>query len=545
MSKLSNAVAEMQRENVLRRDETVRNFMGGDSYVLNPIDTLKMIAASSIFGEPSYYRKDVKDGHIGYESRFADSYTRAILGESAGLSTTEVFTRAIDKALDYDFGETIALAMILRKEYNMRLNPQVIMVRAATHKNRAAWCSANPGKFAAAEQFVMSRADEPMTQLAYYMYTNKGKKNKIPTILKKSIANKLSSLDKYQVNKYKNAEIGMINAVRISHAHSEVLDELMKNGNVTVASDKETWEQKKSAGESWVQILQETKLGHMALLRNLRNIFTEINNAEVCKAAMEELIAGVPNGKQFPYRYYNAYLQIEKSSVNHKTMILDALEECIDVAIANMPHLKGKTICLSDNSGSAWGAAPSEFSSITIAEIDNLSSVITAMASDEGEVGKFGDRLIVYPITKRNGALKQAKEITRRRDNDVGGATEGGIWEFFKDAIENKKVYDNIFIYSDQQAGTGGLYGTGAQCSVYSREYGCGGSYINVFKLIQDYRKKVNPKVNVFSCQTAGYDNCLVPQMAYRTAMMTGWTGKEAEFVSRYAKVWDEVEARK
>ena len=545
MSKLSNAVAEMQKENALRRDETVRNFMGGDSYVLNPIDTLKMIAASSIFGEPSYYRKDVKDGHTEYESRFADSYTRAILGESAGLSTTEVFTRAIDKALDYDFGETIALAMILRKEYNMRLNPQVIMVRAATHKNRAAWCSANPGKFAAAEQFVMSRADEPMTQLAYYMYTNEGKKNKIPTILKKSIANKLSSLDKYQVNKYKNAEIGMINAVRISHAHSEVLDELMKNGNVTVASDKETWEQKKSAGESWVQILQETKLGHMALLRNLRNIFTEINNAEVCKAAMEELIAGVPNGKQFPYRYYNAYLQIEKSSVNLKTMILDALEECIDVAIANMPHLKGKTICLSDNSGSAWGAAPSEFSSITIAEIDNLSSVITAMASDEGEVGKFGDRLIVYPITKRNGALKQAKEITRCRDNDVGGATEGGIWEFFKDAIENKKVYDNIFIYSDQQAGTGGLYGTSSQCSIYSREYGCKGSYINVFKLIQDYRKKVNPKVNVFSCQTAGYDNCLVPQMAYRTAMMTGWTGKEAEFVSRYAKVWDEVEARK
>ena len=545
MSKLSNAVAEMQKENALRRDETVRNFMGGDSYVLNPIDTLKMIAASSIFGEPSYYRKDVKDGHTEYESCFADSYTRAILGESAGLSTTEVFTRAIDKALDYDFGETIALAMILRKEYNMRLNPQVIMVRAATHKNRAAWCSANPGKFAAAEQFVMSRADEPMTQLAYYMYTNEGKKNKIPTILKKSIANKLSSLDKYQVNKYKNAEIGMINAVRISHAHSEVLDELMKNGNVTVASDKETWEQKKSAGESWVQILQETKLGHMALLRNLRNIFTEINNAEVCKAAMEELIAGVPNGKQFPYRYYSAYLQIEKSSVNLKTMILDALEECIDVAIANMPHLKGKTICLSDNSGSAWGAAPSEFSSITIAEIDNLSSVITAMASDEGEVGKFGDRLIVYPITKRNGALKQAKEITRCRDNDVGGATEGGIWEFFKDAIENKKVYDNIFIYSDQQAGTGGLYGTSSQCSIYSREYGCRGSYINVFKLIQDYRKKVNPKVNVFSCQTAGYDNCLVPQMAYRTAMMTGWTGKEAEFVSRYAKVWDEVEARK
>ena len=55
MSKMSKAVAGMQEANSLRLSETVTNFMGGDSYVVNPLDTLKMISASSIFGEPQYY----------------------------------------------------------------------------------------------------------------------------------------------------------------------------------------------------------------------------------------------------------------------------------------------------------------------------------------------------------------------------------------------------------------------------------------------------------------------------------------------------------
>ena len=48
MSKLSKAASEMNQINSLRLDETVKNFMGGDSYVINPLDTLKMITASSM-----------------------------------------------------------------------------------------------------------------------------------------------------------------------------------------------------------------------------------------------------------------------------------------------------------------------------------------------------------------------------------------------------------------------------------------------------------------------------------------------------------------
>ena len=542
MSKLSKAAEKVRENEIIHSDEIVKNFMGGDSYVVNPIDTLKLVAASSIFGEASYYRKDVKDGKYSWKKEFSDSLLEELFADYDGKSTTEIFTDTIDKALEYDFKSTLELAVQLRNEYNMRLNPQIIMVRAAIHPKRQEFTKNNPGKFDEYNQKVMARADEPMSQLAYYIFANNGKKN-LPTILKNSIAKKLSGLNSFAVNKYKNHEIGMINAVRITHANSKVLDELMKTGSVEVPEEKKTWEQKRSAGASWKDILSEDTFSHMALLRNLRNIFTEIDDIELCKETMKKLKDGVLNGKQFPFRYYSAYNMIGNcETVHHKPIILDALEECIDISIDNLPKLKGKTMCLSDNSGSAWGCIPTEYGSVTVAVIDNLSSVIAAKCSDEGYVGKFGNELIEYPVPKRVGTLELAKQISSKKYKDVGGSTEGGIWKFFKKAIDEKIVYDNIFIFSDQQAGTGGLYGTYKDKKEYTDYYLHG--YINVYKLVLDYRKMINPKVNVFSVQTAGYNNVLLPQNSYRCSLLTGWTGKEISYAHQINTLFDELDKK-
>lgn len=547
MSKMSKAVAKQQEVNSLRLDETVTNFMGGDSYIINPLDTLKMITASSIFGEPSYYRDSNSSKRYLYKINPVLSEFDIMFKEYENKTTNQIFEDAIDKALDYDFGGTLEWAVELRKNYMMRLNPQVIMVRASIHPKREEWTKEHPGLFNEINQKVMQRADEPMTQMTYYMYQNGGKKNDIPSIIKRSWAKNLSSLNRYKVAKYKNHECGMINAVRISHAHSKVLDELMTTGTVEVTENQKTWENLRSQGKSWKEILETCDLGHMALLRNLRGIFTEIDDLELCQMYMKKLKDGVIEGKQFPFRYWSALKVIEKSDCNHKAVIMDALEECMDIAIENFPKLKGKTICLSDNSGSAWGSFNSEYGSVTVAEIDNLSSVITAMCSDEGYVGKFGDKLIITPITKRNGVLSQTKSITNKGYRDVGGNTEGGIWKFFRDAIRNGQQWDNIFIYSDQQAGHGGLYGTEYDIKEYRSNYMVKGDFetmINVFKLIEEYRKKVNPKVNVFSIQTAGYDNVVIPEYAYRTNIMYGWTGREAVFADTIIKQWDEIDTK-
>ena len=545
---MSKMVKEVKDSRKAATSKAVTNFMGGTSYEINPLDTLKMVSASSIFGEPQYYRNGafadakVKDGTYNVNPLFK-AYSLLDDDKFAGKKTSEIMEKVIDDALTYDFEATIRWAANLRSEYFMRLNPQVIMVRAAMHPARVAFNEKNPGVFAELNQKVMARADEPASQLAYYLYRN-GKKNNLPSILKRSWAKKLNGLDKYSLHKYKNTGLGIIDVARICHANSTVIDELMQTGTVAVDDDQNTWEALRASGKSWREILDTVKMGHMALLRNLRGIFTEIDDLDFCKTVMGWLKKGVPGGKQFPFRYYTAYQMIDKSNVNHKALIKDTLEECIDIACDNMPKLKGRTMCLSDNSGSAWDTFNSEYGSVTVANIDNLSSAIAARNSDEGYVGKFGDRLDVVDISKRNGILKQVQDMEARPD--VGGGTENGIWIFFRDAIAKKEHWDNIFIYSDQQAGHGGLYGTSKGRSEYvAGGYAVNGYNVDVAKLIDAYRRQVNPNVNVFTVQTAGYTNVLVPEYGYRTNILYGWTGKELSFADTMIKFWDAKTAQK
>lgn len=544
MSRLSKVVKEQREATVLQKDKVVKNFMGGDSYVYSPLATLKMISASSIFGEPSYYR----DGGIGkrstrYSARGNEIWSKLldyiiIPKEYNGKSTTEIMTEAIDASLDYDYEGTLNWAVELRTVYNIRLNPQIIMVRAAIHPKRKEFTANNKVNFRFINCQVMQRADEPMVQIAYYLFINNGKKNNIPNILKRSWSDKLSSLKPYAINKYKNAEIGMINAVRMCHANSENINELMSTGDIQVSNSETTWEQMRSAGKDWMYIIENCNISHMALIRNLRNIFSEINNVAIADAVIAELKRGVLHGKQFPFRYYSAYKAIRDSNVHHKDILLDAIEDCVDISIANMPQLSGKTICLTDNSGSAWGAIPTEYGSVTVAEIDNLSSILTAKCSDEGYVGVFGDRLEIIPISKNDKVLRKLSEINKI-GKCIGMNTEGGIWRFFQRATQRCDKFDNIFIYSDMQAGHGELYGTSNQQQEY-RNAGCScGMYINVFQCLLNYRRQVNKNVNMFSVQTAGYNNSVLPEYAYRTSMMSGWTGKEALFAKMLIDIWD------
>lgn len=545
MSKMTTSVKETRNVAKETKPNEVTNFMGGISYKLDPIETLKMVTASSIFGEPQYYRRGefadarITDGVVKCDASFRD-YLVLDKEFYSGKKTSDLMEEIIDAALSHDFGATIEWAATLRKDYFMRLNPQVIMVRAAMHEKRAEYTEQNPGKFAKINELVMSRADEPASQLTYYLYRNKSK-NKVPGILKRSWASRIEKMSARDIYKYRNAGIGLIDTVRVCHANNEHINELMKTGTVQVPAEDKTWETMRASGATWKEILSTIKLGHMALLRNLRGIFTEIDDADLCKSVLEDLKKGVLKGKQFPFRYKTAYANIDKANVNHKVMILDALEECMDIACDNMPKLAGRTCCLSDNSGSAWGTFNSEYGSVTIANIDNLSSVITAKNSDEGYVGKFGDKLFMIPVSHRNGVLNETEKVEDDKKYRVGGGTENGIWLFFDKAIRDKEHWDNIFIYSDMQAGHGELYGINP--SDYKKfQVRSNSRYIDVAKLIDVYRKTVNPKVNVYCVQTAGYDNVLVPETGYRTSVLYGWTGKELVYADTINKLWDEFD---
>ena len=519
MSKFSGYASKTEADYNKHKDEQVVNYMNGISYTINPLLELEMVAASSIFGEKSYYKNDgVKDKKLN--------------------TTTSTFIEACDNALSYDFKGVLELAKKLRYEYNMRLNPALIMVRAVMHEGRKAFNEENKVFMRACIEEVINIPTDIWNQFELWIFFN-GSKSKLPSILKRAWADKLNSTKKYQLAKYKT-KAKIIDLVRICHAHSEDIDELMKSGTIEVTDEESTWEKLRSEGKSWTEILEGTYIPHMALLKNLRGIASEVSD-NTLKQVLELLESGVEKGKQFPFRYWSALNAIKTSypRVPNEGLIEESLNRCLDKAMANFPKLKGKTICLSDNSGSAWGALTTEYGSTKVAEIDNLSSVMTAINSDEGYVGIFGDRLEIESVNKRDGVLSQLDRIQSKHSHNIGGSTENGIWLFLDEAIKKKIHWDNIFIYSDMQAGHGGLYGLNSRD--YS-EYTINGHYIDVLKLVQEYRRKVNPKVNVFSVQTAGYDNSVLPENEYRTSILTGWTGKETVYANVLIDIWDRME---
>lgn len=520
--------------------EEVENFMGGISYKISPIQTLKIVAASSIFGEPQYYRDGIgSDATIKNISNIMEYSIFSDLFKDK-RSAVEVFEEAIDNALAHDFKATLDLALELRTEYLMRLNPSVIFVRASMHPNRKAFNELNPGYMKEIGKKIAERPDDLTNQFDYYMYKN-GSKSKLPSLVKRTWAERLAEYSRYQLNKYKGKKL--IDLVRISHASSEDINELMKTGKIEVKESEMTWETLKSSGKTWAEIIKTIEIPHMALLRNLRGIFSEIEDRTLTAVLLEKLKGGVPKGKQFPFRYWSAYKAVSTASdIHNKQMVMDALEECIDISVANMPKLKGRVACLSDNSGSSWGACPSEYGTVTVAEIANLSSLITAMQADQGEVGVFGDNLSLKEVSKRNGLLTQLEETSRRGRNQ-GGGTENGIWIFWDNAIKEKIHYDTVFVYSDMQAGHGELYGHGHTVGKSKYIHKKGGTYVDVLAMVQAYREQVNPKVNVFSVQVAGYNNSVLPENLYRGAILAGWTGKEPIFAKAIIDIWDSIES--
>lgn len=234
----------------------VENFMGGTSYKLGPIETLKIVAASSIFGEPQYYR----DG-IGSEKTIKNLDTIGTYSIFASFikdkkTASEVFTAAIDAALDHDFKATLDLALSLRKEFMMRLNPSVIWVRASIHPKRVEFNEKFPGYMKEIGKKIAARPDDITNQFEYYAYL-KGSKKGLPSVVKRTWAETLESFSRYQLNKYKGKRL--IDLVRISHAHSEDITELVKTGTLEVQEKEQTWEiyisKHGSTKESWEWVI--------------------------------------------------------------------------------------------------------------------------------------------------------------------------------------------------------------------------------------------------------------------------------------------------
>ena len=186
-----------------------------------------------------------------------------------------------------------------------------------------------------------------------------------------------------------------------------------------------------------------------------------------------------------------------------------------------MEILKGNTLVLSDNSRSVNTECVSKNSEITCRDINNLSAVITGVKSDYAKIYPFSVDTFGYEVSQNKDVLSQVLELDRliRKDPSMFRRTE--IERSLYIALyDSELVYDNVFIYTDAQ-----------DTSYYSCE-----------EVIKSYRR-VNPKLNVFVVQTAGYATSILPVDYYRVGSLCGFTGKEVTAAQKMIMEWDEFDS--
>lgn len=564
----------------------ITNFMGEKGYKLfNPLNTLKLVSFSSFLGEPSYYQPVDKDAIVEYDTKVQDIIQHHLLMPiNIGVSRNQIFFDAVNASLDFDFGKTLALAVQCRNEFLMRRSTAQILAIAAGHPNRVVFNKNNPKVFRDILVKCWLLPSDAIACLDAWKSIHNSKAG-FPSFIKRAYDDRLKEMSSYQQEKYRKDTINM---VRLSHASkttirtNDTLSTLMENGYLELDDKSIKWETHRSMGKSWLETLDamEWNMPHMAALRNIRGFAASDPGVENMKKYLDMLLKGVIGGKQFPFRYITAYEQMkicfeEKCNIDeekpieeqqprkkrkreykpplvvsstYKDMVMDYLEKCLQVSIENYPQLEGNVISLSDNSGSAHGTMTSSYGSCKVSDIGNLSALFTAYrASGRGVVGIFGDELKLYEVTKTKGLLEQYDEITKL-GNTVGGNTENGVWLFFKRAFNspNEYKFDHWFCYSDMQVGHGGLYGRDIDIMnkgfVWSKSRYNDLLYLDIHKCINKYRMDINPKINTYMVQTAGYNNTILPETTYRGAILTGWTGNEVVYAKHLCKLWDEME---
>jgi hypothetical protein len=532
LERVSVMAINLKRES--RKTETHLNFMGGPSYsIKSPIMRLHTIAASSFFGEPQYYKgqgskrkSSLRGGSI---SRLGDADLKRLHEkldglnpyEWRGLTPAQTIEKAIDEALNFDAEATLQLAVRLRSEMHIRATPQVIMVRAAMHpKVKGTTLISTYGPR------ILDRMDEPATQMAYFR-DKYGKKT--PPSLRRAWAKRLECANEYELAKYnqEGRSVSLRDVIRVARPGSSAVDKYMK-GQIKLGEELATWESLRSAGKPWSEAVKA--MGHMALLRNLRNL--EQDKA-LTPELLEGLVAGVERGRQLPFRYYTAYRELEK--IGARGLVLDAVETAMETAFASVPHFSGRVMSLVDNSGSARSALTSENGSVTIAEIGNLMGVMTAKASDEGFLGIFGSNLVTQEVRKKESIFDALKKANTTGKQDPG-QTEHGIWTFWRKAIDNKEHWDHVFVYSDMQAGHGGLYGT----DKVTDKWALNSTHIDVPGLVKEYRKKVNPNVFVYLVQIAGYEDTIMPEFYDKTFILGGWSDEILRFAGQMQQAYSQ-----
>lgn len=292
----------------------------------------------------------------------------------------------------------------------------------------------------------------------------------------------ISGLDEYHIGKYKlnNKNYNMFDLINITHANSAAIDKY-KRGTL---ENPDTWEvaistaSPEEKSNEWIRLVEEEKLGYLALIRNIRNIMDAIHSMDYydgVKWLHEHLIPQLTNeqkilrSKVFPYQIYCAYKNMGTTNVD----IIEALNTAFLIACCNVPPIDGKSAVLLDVSGSMEDTI-SLRSIMTIKEVGACYAAVLYIAQDADFV-KFGNNALRKEFSKFDTVFTIIEKMCDNENCGYGTDIVPAM-EQLRDTH-----YDRIFIISDMQVMTDRYYIRENPEQAY-RKY-CNGAEIYSFDL--------------------------------------------------------------
>lgn len=431
------------------------NLAGGEAYAISQeLELVAVLVTAKL--EAQYYRK-------------ASASLNRIKELVAQISDKEFVAKA---------------AVYARNMGGMRSTTHVVAAELAKSVKGAGWMRF----FLNAVAF---RPDDVLEILGYYL---RNYHKPVPNSLKKGLGSALARFSGYQLAKYRkeDSDVSMVDAVNLLHPKGNPQLKALIDGTLKPA---ETWEtaltqagQKAETdeelanlkAEAWAEQLESGKIGYFALVRNLRNI--QEHAPAAMPTALKLLVDEnrVRKSKVWPAHFYQAFKAVANEHGHSET--LTALSKAVDLALANVPKLPGKTLIALDCSSSMGpgyastktGMVPIEHGAVFAA------TLIKAMQAD---LIMF-DELAKYVNVDFNIPTMYLADLFMKNAS-YGGTNFDVIFKALK------KNYQRIIILSDMQA-----WMTGRTPKEALREY--------------RNRFEANPKI--YSFDLAGYGTMQFPE---------------------------------
>ncbi|MEO1225470.1 MAG: TROVE domain-containing protein [Pseudomonadota bacterium] len=347
----------------------------------------------------------------------------------------EIADRIVDTATKVDKQTVSDLAAEAREQFGMRHAPLLLLLDLIRR-----------GGSGVAETVAATirRADEITELVAMYW---RGGKRPLSKQMKLGLAMAFDKFDAYQFAKYSRpGPVQFRDVLFLTHAkpRNEAQEALFKGISEKALAAPDTWEVGLSTGgdkrETFERLLREGKLGYLALLRNLRNMF----QAGVDESLMREAILARKGADRiWPFRYVAAARAVPQ--------LEPIIDQALTEAVANGDRLAGKTIVLVDVSSSMSDRLSARSDMTRMDAAAALASVLNAdvrvFSFSAGTAG-WHDRRSSSPVALEVPARRGMAGIDAVINSQYHGGTRLG------QAVSevNPLPHDRLIVITDEQS---------------------------------------------------------------------------------------------